>query len=106
MEDPDPALDLRDSPCATSNGLVAAFALPDTDGVPLDAVLAAECACVLGVLGDFHLLHLLSEGCTVSIQSRLSIHLQSPKDGRESRISDRVKRSVAMEDHTLCHIYR
>lgn len=32
----------------------------------LDGRLSAECADVLGVLGDFHLLDLLSEGCTVS----------------------------------------
>lgn len=37
----------------------------------LDSVLAAECADVPGVLCDFHLLHLLSERCTVSEQTIL-----------------------------------
>lgn len=32
----------------------------------LDGRLSAECADVLGVLGDFHLLDLLSEGGTIS----------------------------------------
>jgi len=36
--------------------------------VTLDAGLAAECAGVSGVLGDFHLLHLLTEGGTISVQ--------------------------------------
>lgn len=33
----------------------------------LDSGLSAECADVLGVLGDFHLLYLFSERCTVSV---------------------------------------
>ena len=65
---PVPALDLRDSPGTTGNGLVAALALPDADSLALDGVLAAECAGVAGVLGDFHLLHLLTERGTVSVQ--------------------------------------
>lgn len=32
----------------------------------LDCVLAAKCACVSGVLSDFHLLYLLAEGGTIS----------------------------------------
>ena len=60
--------DLRDSPCTTSNGLVAAAALPDANSLALDSVLAAESADVAGVLGDFHLLHLLSERGAVSVQ--------------------------------------
>lgn len=59
--------DLRDGVGATGNNLVAALALPDTNGLALDGVLAAEGADVAGVLGDFHLLHLLTQGGTVSV---------------------------------------
>lgn len=59
--------DLRNGVGATGNGLVAALALPDTNSLALDGVLAAEGADVAGVLGDFHLLHLLTQGGTVSI---------------------------------------
>lgn len=62
-----PIVDLRDSPGTTSNGLVATLALPDSDRLPLDGVLAAEGADVAGVLGDFHLLHLLTQGGTISV---------------------------------------
>lgn len=47
------------------NSLPAGVAVPDTGGVTLDGRLAAEGAGVLGVLGDFHLLHLLTQGGTV-----------------------------------------
>lgn len=57
---------LRNSPCASSDSLLAALALPDSDRVSLDCVLPAEGADVSGMLGDFHLLDLFSEGCTVS----------------------------------------
>lgn len=43
-------LDVRYCPCTTSDCLVAPFALPDADRSPLDCLLAAECACVAGVL--------------------------------------------------------
>lgn len=59
-------LDLRNSPCASSDSLLAALALPNSDRVSLDSVLSAESADVSGMLGDFHLLDLLSEGCTIS----------------------------------------
>lgn len=39
------------------NSTVARFAVPDANRVALDAGLAAESADVLGVLGNFHLLH-------------------------------------------------
>lgn len=58
---------LRDGVGATGNDLVAALALPDTNSLALDGVLAAEGADVAGVLGDFHLLHLLTQGGTVSV---------------------------------------
>jgi hypothetical protein len=53
-------LHLRHDVCSASDGLLARLALPDSDRVALDCVLAAECADVAGVLCDFHLLHLLS----------------------------------------------
>ena len=59
--------DLRNSPCTSRNGLLAASALPDADSLSLDCVLAAKCAYVAGVLCDFHLLYLLSQGGTVSV---------------------------------------
>lgn len=58
---------LRDSIGAAGNGLVAAAALPDTNSLALDGVLAAEGADVTGVLGDFHLLHLLTQRSTISV---------------------------------------
>ena len=67
-------IDLRDGPCATGDGLVAALALPDANGLTLDGVLAAESADVSGVLGDFHLLHLLTEGGTVSGSLLVVVH--------------------------------
>jgi len=45
---------------------VAGFAVPDTDGGALDAVLSAELAHVAGVLCDLHLLDLLTERGTVT----------------------------------------
>jgi hypothetical protein len=57
---------VRDSVSSSGNGLVAGLAVPDTDGVSLDGGLSAEGADISGVLGDFHLLDLLTEGRTVS----------------------------------------
>lgn len=59
--------DIRDGVGSSSDGLVAGLAVPDSGRVSLDGGLAAESADVLGVLGDFHLLHLLSERGTISI---------------------------------------
>ena len=56
----------RNCPGASGHGLLASFALPDSNRLSLDCVLSAECADVSGVLGDFHLLDLLSEGSTIS----------------------------------------
>lgn len=53
-------LDLRDS-------ALAGLAVPDADGVTLDAGLAAEGADVFGVLGDLHLLDRLTERGTVPL---------------------------------------
>ena len=59
-------VNVRHSVCSSSDGLVARLAVPDSDGMSLDGGLSAECADVFGVLSDFHLLDLLSEGGTVS----------------------------------------
>lgn len=56
----------RDGVSTTSDGSLAGLAVPDTGGVSSDSILTTESAGVLGVLGDFHLLHLLSQGSTVS----------------------------------------
>jgi hypothetical protein len=69
-----PALDLRYSPSTTGNRLLARFAFPDTHGLTLNSILAAEGADVAGVLGDLHLLHLLSEGGAISV--RRSVNTQ------------------------------
>lgn len=58
---------LRDSVGSAGNGLVATLALPDTNSLALDGFLSAEGADVAGVLLDFHLLHLLTQGGTVSV---------------------------------------
>ena len=61
------AVHLRDSVGSAGNGLVATLALPDTNSLALDGFLSAEGADVAGVLLDFHLLHLLTQGGTVSV---------------------------------------
>ena len=66
-------LDLRHGPCTTSNGLFASSAFPNSYGVSLDSVLAAESADVSGVLCDFHLLDLFSEGSAVSVRKLLEV---------------------------------
>jgi hypothetical protein len=63
-------VDLRDGVGTTGNSLLAALALPDTNSLALDGVLSAEGADVAGVLGDFHLLHLLTQGGTVSVMNK------------------------------------
>lgn len=70
---------IRDSVGTTGNSLAARSAVPDTDGVALDVDLSAEGTGVLGVLGDFHLLHLLTQGSTVSVvrKNPVSISLQA-----------------------------
>lgn len=61
-------LDIRHGVCSSGDGLVASTAVPDSNRVSLNGGLSAEGADVSGVLGDFHLLDLLSEGGTVSVQ--------------------------------------
>ena len=53
-------------PCPASNGLFAALAFPDADGLPSDGILSAELACIASMLGNFNLLNNLSQGSTVS----------------------------------------
>ena len=57
---------IRDNVSTTGDGTLARLAVPDTSRVSTDGDLAAESAGVLGVLSDFHLLHLLSQGSTVA----------------------------------------
>jgi hypothetical protein len=57
---------VRDGVGATSDGALAGLAVPDTGRVAADGDLAAESAGVLGVLGDLHLLHLLTQGSTIT----------------------------------------
>ena len=61
-------LDVRNNVSTTSDSLLAAPAVPDADGLTLDGDLSAECAGVAGVLGNFHLLHLLPQGGTISVE--------------------------------------
>ena len=82
--------DSRDGVGTTGDSLVAALALPDTDGLALDGVLSAEGADVAGVLGDFHLLHLLTQGSTVSVGDK-SIFGSCHVAGRYSRSRDHFR---------------
>lgn len=66
------ALNLRYSPSTTCNSLLARFAVPNSNGVTLDGVFAAKGADVTGVLGDLHLLDLLSERGTISVDKIVS----------------------------------
>jgi hypothetical protein len=61
------SLDLRDRPGTTSHRLLAGLAVPDSNRVSLDSVLSAERADVAGMLSNFHLLHLLPQGGTISV---------------------------------------
>lgn len=56
--------------CHRSVYLLACLAVPDTGRVALDGHLAAECACVSRVLGDFDLLDLLAERGTVAVMQK------------------------------------
>lgn len=64
----DSALNVRNNVGTAGNSALAGLAVPDAGGVTADSDLSAEGAGVLGVLGDFHLLHLLSQGSTVTVQ--------------------------------------
>ena len=64
-------VDLRDGPGTTGDGLVAASALPDANGLTLYGVLAAEGADIASVLCNFHLLDLFAERRAVSVHNVL-----------------------------------
>jgi len=70
-------VDIRENVGATGDSLLARLAVPDTGGVTLDGVLAAEGAEVAGVLRDFDLLHLLTERGTITVGSLL-VHVHGP----------------------------
>lgn len=63
-------VDARNGVGTSGNGSLAGLAVPDTGRVSSDGGLSAESAGVLGVLRDLHLLHLLSQGGTVTVGSR------------------------------------
>jgi hypothetical protein len=108
-------LDLRDGVGTTGNGLLAALALPDTNSLALDGILTAEGADVASVLGNFHLLHLLTQGGTVSVKSRRQYIVQTPRklDVESFIISCEVETRSASnrflgeraQEHTWYHIY-
>ncbi len=66
-------VNVRYGVCSSSDGLVARFAVPDSHRVSLDGRLSAEGADVFGVLGDFHLLDLLSQRRTVSVYQEIKL---------------------------------
>ena len=57
---------LRDGPCSTCHGFLTPFAFPDTNSLALDGIFAAKGAGVGGMLGDFHLFDLFTEGRSVA----------------------------------------
>ena len=86
---------LRNCPCASGHGLLATLALPDADRLSLDCVLSTKGADVSGVLGDFHLLDLLSEGSTVSAQINQSEIYKRYKEQRHLSRNSRHKFDAA-----------
>lgn len=90
---------IRNSVGTASNGSAAGAAVPDTDRLSSDGGLSAEGAGVLGVLGDFHLLHLLSQGGTVTITSCISCQFiwRFPSDCDRFRVSSIKSREVAID---------
>ena len=75
-------IDVRENVGATGDSLLARLAVPDTGGVTLDGVLAAEGAGVAGVLRDFDLLHLLTERGTIT-EGFMLVAVQGPGDVSE-----------------------
>lgn len=90
---------IRNSVGTASNGSAAGAAVPDTDRLSSDGGLSAEGAGVLGVLGDFHLLHLLSQGGTVTITSCISCQFiwKFPSACDRFRVSRIKSREVAID---------
>ena len=65
------ALYLRYCPSTARNSLLAGFAVPDPNRMTLDGIFAAKGADVPGVLGDLHLLHLLSKRGAISVGQKV-----------------------------------
>lgn len=60
-------MNVRNDVGTAGDGALARLAVPDTSGVAANIDFAAEGAGVFGVLSDFHLLDLLTQGSTVTI---------------------------------------
>ena len=84
--------DVREDVGTAGDSLLARLAVPDTGGVTLDGVLAAEGAGVAGVLRDFDLLHLLTEGGTIAgvLVSCWSQIMEAQLGARVCRVCPRV----------------
>lgn len=94
----------RENPRTASNGLVAARAIPDSDGLPLDLILAAEGAVVLRVLRDLHLLHDFPERRTIAravlagdahlLRALVNLRGAADREGREPCASARIRSRI------------
>ena len=94
-------LDVRENVGATGDSLLARLAVPDTGGVTLDGVLAAEGAGVAGVLRDFDLLHLLTERGTITEGFTLVV-VQGPESVSSVFEGASVPGTVFTGDSDLC----
>jgi hypothetical protein len=56
----------RVHPGSSSDDALTSLARPDSDAGSLHGILSAECAGIFAVLGDFNLLHHLTEGSTIT----------------------------------------
>ena len=97
------AVHLRDSVGSAGNGLVATLALPDTNSLALDGVLSAEGADVAGVLLDFHLLHLLTQGGTVSVVEHIVSTNHFSRDFRSFLLSIQNSTSFTRTKEIISH---
>lgn len=86
--------DARNGVSTTSDGALARLAVPDTSSLSLDGNLTTEGAGVLGVLGDFHLLNLLSQGSTVTSSQDVSLRGPMSLSSRGQIDSVRLSRAV------------
>ena len=97
------AVHLRDSVGSAGNGLVATLALPDTNSLALDGFLSAEGADVAGVLLDFHLLHLLTQGGTVSVVEHIVSTNHFSRDFRSFLLSIQNSTSFTRTKEIISH---
>lgn len=86
--------DARNGVSTTGDGALARLAVPDTGSLALDGDLSAEGASVLGVLGDFHLLNLLSQGSTVTSNRYVSFRGPLSLSSRGQIDSARLSRAA------------